>query len=234
MNKKEAILLSCAIVLRAFGNPIAVYEYEGKEFTAYNVRKQAESCIALIDFQESLVSCEVTYRLQEANAKIPSYFLGITLPAFVEAADPSSDTDIIRRFNPTVEMGGKKYLPEPRVIRLRSPDERQGISAPPDTDLVLFYFQLEIGRGQRQATILVTYVQPSVRHRFIYVPFFEDRAKNSGFILDAVAKSPTARLRCATAISGTVAYAARIRIPLRHEEVIEVKVDDANRVAGGD
>ena len=228
MNKTTTILLALAGALRAFANPIAVYEHEGKEFTAYDVRKQAESCIALIDSQQTLVSCEVTYRLQEAKAKIPSYFLGIMVPAFVAAGDQSSDDDLIRRFGPTVEMSGKKHLPEPRVMRLRSPSERQGISGPADTDVVLFYFLLEVGRGQRQATVLVTYVQPSIGHRFIYVPFFEDRSKDSGFILDAVAKSPAVRLRSARPTSGIVAYTARIRIPLRHEEVIEVEVAEAN------
>lgn len=231
MKKIALIVLAFSAVLNGLANPIAVYEREGKEFTAYDIRKQSESCIVLIGSDQSLVSCEVTYRLQEAKGSIPSYFLSIILPAFIAAVDRSSDADIIRRYGPTVEMSGKRYLPEPRIMRLRTPEERYGILAPSDTDIVLFHLLLDIGRNQREAAMLVTYVQPSVVGRFIYVPLFEDHSKTSGFMMDAVAQSPTARLRCPKPISGIVAYADRLRIPLRDQEVIEVEVNDANKAA---
>jgi len=231
MKKTATVLLAAVWALQAFGNPIAVIERDGKLFTYYDARKQSENCVVLVGSERSVVSCEITYRLQKAKKKnIPSNYLGIVLPAFVAARDESSDADLMLRYKPTIEMGGKIYQPRLTTARLKSPDEFRDLPVPVDTNIVLFKFDLHIGDGQRQATVLVTYVQPSIGNRFVYLPFFEDHSTNSGFVMDLVAQLPTTRIRCTMAPPGVVAYAARLRVPLRDKELIEVAVDDANQL----
>ncbi len=84
---------------------------------------------------------------------------------------------------------------------------------------------IEIGRKQRQATFLASYIQPTIGGRFLYVPLFEDRTKRSGFLLDAIAENMDLRLHSSVPV---VSYKTRLKVPMRHGELISIEVAQLN------
>ncbi|WP_442889264.1 hypothetical protein [Congregicoccus parvus] len=229
MKSKTTILAALFGATLCIANPIVIYDDGDSQFTTYVQRKEAESCVAIVGRYEARVSCEVSYQLQQSQGDAPSSHLHVALPVFLPAGDHTSDADLLSRVAPTIESGGKRVSPEPSPMRLRHPEEKKGFSAPDDADVVVFRFLVEIGRKQRSATILVTYVQPAISGRFLYVPLFENRAKKTGFYLDAVSGDVDLRLECVAPSDGVVSYQSRLKVPLSHRRLIEIRTRNANQ-----
>ena len=222
---KTAILsILLLIATPIWANPIIVEEDDDGPYTTFVSRKTAEDAIAVVRESDALVSCQVKFRLMPAKTAAPSKRLFLALPVFIDAGANQSDEQLTNTFSPLIHFGDGRYHPETvltRESRARSP---RYYSAPAGTEIVWFRFLLPVDVGTRDVSVVVSYVQPAIGGRFMYLPLLEEGVKDSVFHMNVIGSTPSDSL-----ITSDGKVASRHRIPLRHKQIIEIRKASANQ-----
>ena len=223
---KTAILSGLFLVVATaiWANPILVEEDDDGPYTTFLSRKTAEEVIAVVRESDTFVSCQVTFRLRPAKTAVPSKRLFLALPVFIDAGANQSDEQLTTTFSPFVQFGEGRYHPEATLTRGSRRRGPQYYPTPDGTEIVWFRFLLPVDVGTRDVSVVVSYVQPAIAGRFMYLPLLEDGLKDSMFFMSVIGSTPSDSL-----VTSDGKMASRHRIPLRHNQIIEVRKADANQ-----
>ena len=212
-----------------WGNPIIVYEDKNGPFTTYIGRKSLEECIAFVGTESSVVSCKVTYRLKRTDADAPSTHVHIALPVFISAQETLTNSELESIIAPSVVYAETRYTPENQTTRSSDTKYVKYYETPEGTDLVWFRYLIPVGARQREATFLVTYSQPTLEDRFLYMPLFEEGRSPRGFEITIISSDSGIHLSRRDSEGEIHPFLSRAEIPLCHKEIIEIQIEDANK-----